>query len=179
MDTVDPERAPTIIPSASSRSQLETYQLLVGDTNARESSNPNDESIYHTVLAKERKAAVVSVSTTIIFFLMIMAQIGLCLGLAIGAQLGLTNKQISILAGVNTGVAAMIGILKGLGLPEKATLERQRLRKVAERIRLTTRKLKAGIDVDAVKEADEVQMLEDAARDDAQINFTGLETANK
>ncbi|CAH0055797.1 unnamed protein product [Clonostachys solani] len=148
MDTVDPERAPTTIPSTSSRSQLETYQLLVGDTNARESSNPNDESIYHMVLAKERKAAVVSVSTTAIFFLMIMAQIGLCLGIAIGAQLGLTNKQISILAGVNTGVWQ-----RGY--------------------------LKAGIDVDAVKEADEMQMLEDAARDDAQINFAGLETVNK
>ncbi|CAI6091445.1 unnamed protein product, partial [Clonostachys chloroleuca] len=61
----------------------------------------------------------------------------------------------------------------------KATLERQRLRKVAERIRLTTRKLKAGIDVDAVKEADEVHMLEDAARDDAQINFAGLRPPTK
>uniref|UniRef100_A0A8H7N1X0 SMODS and SLOG-associating 2TM effector domain-containing protein n=1 Tax=Bionectria ochroleuca TaxID=29856 RepID=A0A8H7N1X0_BIOOC len=108
-----------------------------------------------------------------------MAQIGLYLSIAIGAQLGLTNKQISILAGVNTGVAAIISILKGLGLLEKAILERQRLRKVAERIHLTIRKLKVGIDVNTVKEADEVQILEDTARDNTQINFAGLETANK
>jgi hypothetical protein len=60
-----------------------------------------------------------------------------------------------------------------------AALKCQRLRKVAERIRLTNQKLKAGIDVDVVKEADEVQILEDAARQDSHISFTGLKITNK
>ncbi|KAH8892946.1 hypothetical protein GQ53DRAFT_822448 [Thozetella sp. PMI_491] len=185
METVDLEHTPTLTttissPSSEKRlSQLQTYQLLVGDISATESQSPNDESIYHAVVTEERKASVLSRSTGALFFLMVMAQIALCLGIAIGAQLGLNNNQVTILAGVNTGAAATIGILKGLGLPEKAALERQRLRKIAERIRLTTRKLKAGIDIDALKEADEVQRLEDEARDDAQINLTNIETAYK
>ena len=77
--------------------------------------------------------------------------------------------QISVLAAVNTGVAATIAVLKGLGLPEKKAVERHRLLKVMERIRFTTRKLRAGLAVDVEKEAAEVVKMHEDAEDEAQV----------
>lgn len=106
---------------------------------------------------------------------MIAAQIILCLGITIGAQMQLSNDQISILAGVNTGVAATIGVLKGLGLPEKKAVERNALRKAAEKIRATTRKLMSGVPVDPVKAADEVMQMEAEAVENAHVNLAGVD----
>lgn len=108
-------------------------------------------------------------------FTMLAAQIILCLGITIGAQLHYTRDTISILAGINTGVAATIGVLKGLGLPEKKAVERNALRKTAERIRQTTRKLQSGFAVDVVMEADEVMKMEENAVESAHVNLAGVD----
>jgi hypothetical protein len=180
MATSESEKDPFITmaaasPDSSKRlSSLETYQVLVGDISAPESSDINIGSPYQEIITKERRAKYLLFSSGAVFFLMIAAQIALCLGIAIGAQTGLTTDQISILAGVNTAVAATIGVLKGLGLPERAALKRRRLMKAAERIRITTRKLRAGLTIDVVEEADEIQRLEEEAIADSQVNLAGL-----
>ncbi|KAK0247030.1 hypothetical protein LTR91_024610 [Friedmanniomyces endolithicus] len=98
----------------------------------------------------------ISTNTGISFGVLIAAQIISSLGIAIGAQTGLKYETISILAGVSTGVAAGIAVLTGLGLPEKKIAEKHKPQNLAEKIRFTTRRYKAGLDVDAAKEADDV-----------------------
>ena len=110
---------------------------------------------------------------------MIAAQIILCLGISIGAQMHLTRDTISILAAVNTGVAAVIGVLKGLGLPEKKAVERNALRKAADKVRTTTRKLMSGVHLDAVKAADEVMRMEEEAVEKAHVNLAGNDVGDQ
>ena len=89
----------------------------------------------------------------------------------------LSKDQISILAGVNTGVAATIGVLKGLGLPDKKNAERNALQKIIDKIRTTTRKLKAGLEVDAEKEAEAVRNLYDQSEEAAALKAAEISTA--
>ncbi|KAK3059992.1 hypothetical protein LTR53_020252, partial [Teratosphaeriaceae sp. CCFEE 6253] len=96
---------------------LYVYQTLIGDVHSTHSAD--DDSLYADVVNRERKAKVYTVISGFAIGILIAAQIVLCLGIAIGAQLTLTMNEITILAGVNTGVAAGIAVLKGLGLPEK------------------------------------------------------------
>ena len=70
---------------------------------------------------------------------------------------------------MNTSVAATIGVLKALGLPDKQALERRKLQYLADRIRLTIRKLKAGIEVDVVAEADDVRKVYRQTEGDALL----------
>jgi len=154
-------------PSSSPKSPLAIYQTLVGDVSAK--SSQDDDSLYHDVVVRERRAKRYYILSGLAFALCVLAQIVLCLGIAIGAQVGLSKNAISILAGVNTGVAAGIAVMKGLGLPEKMAIERRKLQKVAEKIRFTTRRLKAGLAVDAAQEADAVMKMEEEAEDEAQV----------
>ena len=156
---------PSTSKTSTNDNALATYQILVGDVN----STKNDDSLYHDLLTQETEAKRYSFLSGLLFFACIAAQILLCLSIAVGAQLGLNNMQISVLAAVNTGVAATIAVLKGLGLPEKKAVERHRLLKVMERIRFTTRKLRAGLVVDAEKEAAEVVKMHEDAEDQAQV----------
>ena len=78
-------------------------------------------------------------------------------------------NTITILAGVNTGVAASIAVLKGLGLPEKKIVERHKLNKILEKIRYTTRRIQAGLEVDAAQEADDVFKAHDEVEDEAMV----------
>jgi hypothetical protein len=185
MEDLDLEREPMILtPSESPTSDsyrlssLQKYQVLAGDISAPEPTNPHDESLYQTILAEKRRATLWFYITSILFFLMIAVQIVLCLGIAIGAQLSMGNGMISILAGVNTGVAATIGVLKGLGLPEKKAIQRRRLAKAAEKIRFTTRKLRAGLPVNVVGEVEAVQRLEEEAVDSGHVDVTGVSTTS-
>jgi hypothetical protein len=77
--------------------------------------------------------------------------------------------NISQLASVNTGIAVGIAVLKGFGLPEKKGMERMTLGKLTARVRQTTRKLKAGMDVDASKEAEDVRIAFEGAEVDARF----------
>lgn len=149
------------------RDNLYVYQTLVGDVDSPH--NLHDDSLYSDIILRERKAKYYVLFSTLAFFILIAAQIVLCLGIAIGAQTGLTDRTISIMAGVNTGVAASIAVLKGLGLPEKKIVEKHKLQKLAERIRYTTRRIKAGLEVDAAKEADEVLKGHDEVEDEAMV----------
>lgn len=146
---------------------LDVYQILVGDISAKPSIHNDD--LYHNVVHEQRRVSFWYLVSAFGFGACIAMQIILCLGIAAGAQLGLTMDQITILASVNTGVATVIAGLKGLGLPEKKAVERRRLQKLAEKIRFTTRKLKAGLKVDAVAEAEDVRKTIDEAEDDAEI----------
>lgn len=160
------ELSPTS-PTDTKRSSLYIYQTLVGDITAK--PGQDDDSIYHDVVRRERKAKRWFFVSGAAFAFFILAQIVLCMGIAIGAQLSLSANQITVLATVNTGVAAAIAVLKSLGLPEKMAVERRKLEKVAERIRYTTRRLKAGLTIDAAQEADEIKKMQDEAEDEAQI----------
>ncbi|KAK5120672.1 hypothetical protein LTR85_006030 [Meristemomyces frigidus] len=161
------EVSPTSPSGPNRRDSLYVYQTLVGDVSANH--GPDDGSLYHEIVSRQRKATFLFFLSGFAFAFFIMAQIVLCLGIAVGAQLSLTMNQITILATVNTGVAAAIAVLKGLGLPEKMAIERRKLEKIAERIRFTTRRLKAGLTIDAAQEADEVKKMQDEAEDEAQI----------
>ena len=164
-----------VSPSKSPLSPLQTYQLIVGDINAPE--DPNDENIYQSVLHQGRKAKFWFFFSGAVFYLMIALQIFFCLSIAVGAQLNLTRDTISILAAVNTGVAAVIGVLKGLGLPEKKGLERYQLQKIAQKIRLTTKKLKAGFEVDVTTEIEDVRNTYEKAEDEAMISTKDIGAA--
>lgn len=52
--------AATAVPSTEGKhlSPLEQYKLLVGDIYAPPPSGPNEESLYHEIVAEERKAKV-------------------------------------------------------------------------------------------------------------------------
>lgn len=158
-------------------SVLSQYQILFGDVDAPPS--PTAACFYQEIVTEERKARHYYYISGFFFFFFVALQIILCLSIAIGAQLGLTLNQISIMAGVNTAVAATIATLKGLGLPEKKAIERNKLHEIVERIKLTTKKLKAGLDVDVKAEIDEVRQLHDTAEDNAQITFTDVGVAAK
>lgn len=97
-----------------------------------------------------------------------------CLGIVIGAQRGWKKDDISTLAAVNTGVAATIGVVKALSLPDKKGIECRKLRILVDRIRVTTRKLRAGIDVDAALEADEVRKEYQQTEEEAQFEASDL-----
>ena len=103
----------------------------------------------------------------------IAAQIILCLGIAIGAR-HFRKETISILAAINTGVAASIGVLKALGLPDKKAVERRKLQQLADRIRTTTRKLRAGFDVDALAEADVARQTYEQTEEEAHLATAGI-----
>jgi hypothetical protein len=81
------------------------------------------------------------------------------------------------LAAVNTGVAATIGVLKALGLPDKKAVERRKLQQLADRIRTTTRKLRAGLGVDVVSKADEVRKTYEQTEDEAQSQAADISPA--
>ena len=161
--------------STRSLSALDQYQLLVG--NVDKAVDANDDSLYHTVMVKERQAKVWYFVTAVLMYFAISAQIILCLGIAVGAQLYLSKNEISGLAAINTGVAATIGVLKALGLPDKKGVERQKLQSLAARIRLTTRKLRAGITVDAVDEAEKVQETYDQTEEEAHFKTADFQAA--
>jgi hypothetical protein len=152
---------------ATKPNSLYVYQTLVGDI-----SSPNlakDGSLYDDIVHREHKARYWVLLTALGFGILVATQIVLCLGIAIGAQTGLGKDTISILAGVNTGVAAGIAVLKGLGLPEKKIVEKHKLEKLAEKIRFTTRRIKAGLDVDAAKEADDALKAHEEVEDEALV----------
>lgn len=168
--TIDLEEQPLVgklrsTSTASNMSPLQVYTTLVGDAD----NHTFDDSIYQNVVAGQRKASIYYLLSGFAFFGLVATQIVLCLGIAVGAQLGLTMDEITIMAAVNTGVAASIGVLKGLGLPEKKAVERRKLTKLAEHIRYTTRKLRAGISLDAAQEADEVLKMQNETEDDGQV----------
>ncbi|KAK3070899.1 hypothetical protein LTR53_009644 [Teratosphaeriaceae sp. CCFEE 6253] len=173
---VDIEKQPLVAakgsPASSTKSTVKgdplyVYQTLIGDVHSAHSAD--DDSLYADVVKRERKAKLYTVISGFAVGILIAAQIVLCLGIAIGAQLTLTMNEITILAGVNTGVAAGIAVLKGLGLPEKKIVERHKLRKLAEKIRFTTRRIQAGLDVDAAKEAEEAFRAHDEVEDEAMV----------
>ncbi|EMC92527.1 hypothetical protein BAUCODRAFT_294510 [Baudoinia panamericana UAMH 10762] len=155
------------VDSKKSAAALFVYQTLVGDVTAKPSRT--DPSLFHEISSRQRKAQFTYILAAFGFGIAVALQIILCLGIAIGAQLGLTMNDITLLAGVNTGVAASIGIMKSLGLPEKPAIEKYKLKKVADRIRFTTRRIKAGLVVDAEKEAEAARHAEEDAEDEAQI----------
>ncbi|KAK3678921.1 hypothetical protein LTR78_001374 [Recurvomyces mirabilis] len=161
------ETSPTPTTSHAMKDPLQMYQVLVGDIHNPISAQ--DDSLYHDIIVAERKAKLMTWLTGFMFALLVAMQIVLCLGIAIGAQTGLTLMTISILAGVNTGVAAGIAVLKGLGLPEKKIVERHKLQKLAEKIRFTTRRLQAGLNVDAAKEAEDAIRAHDEVEDEAIV----------
>jgi hypothetical protein len=161
--------------STKSLSALEQYQMLVG--NVEKAIDTNDDSLYHTVMIKERQAKIWYYVTAVLIYFAIAAQIILCLGISVGAQLYLSKNEISGLAAINTGVAATIGVLKALGLPDKKGVERQKLQSLAARIRLTTRKLRAGINVDAVDEAEKDQGVYDQAEEEAHFKAADFQAA--
>jgi hypothetical protein len=154
-------------PSKPQQDPLHVYQTLVGDVHAMNATS--DDSLYHDIVAREKHAFLITLATGFLFAVLVATQIVLCLGIAIGAQTGFAMNTISILAGVNTAVAAGIAVLKGLGLPEKSIVERHKLRKLAERIRFTTRRLQAGLDVDAAQEAMDTLKAHDEVEDEAQV----------
>ena len=148
---------------------LQMYQMLVGDVD--KPSGPNDDSLYCEIQTNERKAFHIWVITSLCFGILILVQVVLCLGIAIGATASDSNLQISritisVLAGTNTGVATLIGILKALGLPDKKGLERRKWQKLAEQIRHTTRRLKIGLHVDVEKAAGDVMKAYDTDADE-------------
>ena len=158
-------------------SVLSQYQILFGDVDAPPS--PTAECFYQEMVTQERHARQQYYISGFFFFFFVALQIILCLGITIGAQMGLTMDQISIMAGVNTAVAATIATLKGLGLPEKKGIERNKLHGIVERIKLTTKKIKAGLEVDVKAEIDEVRVLHDTTEDNAQVTFADVGAAAK
>lgn len=88
---------------------------------------------------------------------------------SVGAQLSFSANLISILAAINTLVAAGIAALKALGLPEKKALERHKLRKIIDKIQYTTRRMQAGLDVDAEKEVESVRQMDEECEDQAEL----------
>ncbi|KAK5107711.1 hypothetical protein LTR62_000733 [Meristemomyces frigidus] len=161
------EASESPVHATSAKDPLLVYQVLVGDVYAPNDSK--DDSVYHNIVYKERRSRFMALLTGVLFGILVATQIVLCLGIAIGAQTGVKMLTISILAGVNTGVAASIAVLKGLGLPEKKIVEMHKLGKLAEKIRFTTRRLKAGLDVDAAAAADEAVKAVDEVEDEAIV----------
>lgn len=161
--------------SAKSLSALDQYQLLVGSTD--KTIDANDDSLYHTIMIKERQSKIWYYVTAILMYVAISAQIILCLGISVGAQLYLSKNEITGLAAINTGVAATIGILKALGLPDKKGVERRKLQSLAARIRLTTRKLRAGLTVDVVGEAEKDQESYDQTEEEAHFKAADFQAA--
>lgn len=88
--------------------------------------------------------------------------------------MGVTNNMISILAGVNTLVAAGIAALKALSLPDRKAAERLRLRQILERVEYTTRRLRAGLKVDVEKEAEDIRTEFETAGDEEAGLFAHL-----
>ena len=158
-----------------SMSALSTYQILVGDIDAPVSAG--DDSLYHDIVLEERRAKYWHFVTAVLMYSAIAAQVILCLGIVIGSQIGIGKDRISILAAVNTGVAATIGVLKALGLPDKKAVERNQLQKEAQRIRTTTRKLRAGLEVDVEAEAEEVRKMYEQTEDEARLEAAGISAA--
>ncbi|KAK5710134.1 hypothetical protein LTR17_019137 [Elasticomyces elasticus] len=161
------EITPSTTNNFTKRDSLYVYKTLVGDVHAP--NGTRDDSVYSDILKRERRARLYAIVSGFAFGILVAAQIILCLGIAIGAQLSLTMNEITILAGVNTGVAASIAVLKGLGMPEKKIVERHKLRKLAEKIRFTTRRLQAGLEVDVAKEAEEAFRAHDEVEDEAMV----------
>ena len=164
--TETPVSSPTS-PNGSPMSAVNTYQLLVGDIDAPDSGNCS--TLYHRILSEERSANRAYIITAILMYASIAAQVILCLGIVIGSQQNIGNTKISVLAAVNTAVAACIGVLKALGLPDKKAAQRRQLQKVAERIRDTTRKLRAGFEIDVTREADTARDVYEQIEDEAQM----------
>lgn len=152
-------------PNLNRLSTIEQYKTIFGDTDAKPGAS-NYDSFYQSIVEEERRVTRQFWAAGFLFYSCVAAQIVLCLGIAIGCQLGLSMDTVSILAGVNTGVAATIGVLKGLGLPEKKHTEQVKLRKIAERIRNTTRKIMAGFDIDVSAEFKEITDLRDKFQDE-------------
>ena len=166
-DATTATMTPIFSTPSQTRSVLQKYQLLVGDINAP--ADPNNDSLYAEIHHEERKATTWFFISGSTFFFCIFAQIILCLGIAVGAQFGLSRNQISELAAVNTAVAAVIAVLKGLSLPDKLGVERRKLQKIQDRIRRTTRKLRAGLNVDVDVEAEVVTRMYEEAEDESHI----------
>ncbi len=175
MASPDPTLTPFGSPDLNMKrhSQLETFQILVGNVDAPPSPR-SARDLYHEILADEHRARHTYYGTGFLFFLFVLLQIIFCLSIAVGAQLGVHRTTISILAAINTVVAAVIGVLKGLGLPEKKGIERTKLQRVIKKIKYTTNKLKLGIELDANKEADDVRNYFDDTEEAAQITMTDL-----
>jgi hypothetical protein len=161
--------------STKSLSAIESYQLFVGDID--KPITATDDSIYHDIIVQEQSVKNWYYVTAFLMYTAIAMQVILCLGIVVGAQRGLSANQISILAAVNTGVAATIGVLKALGLPDRQELERRRLQDLADRIRVTTRKLKAGIEVDVAYEADEARKAYRQTEDEARLEAADFSAA--
>lgn len=160
-------------PGATKRySQLEQYQILVGNVDAPPSPVEANQDLYHELVARERKATRLFWFTGILFFTAVAAQIALCLGIAVGAQMGFSNDSISVLAAINTFIAATIAMLKGLGLPEKKGVERTKLQRLIARIRTTTKKYRIGIEVDANTEANDLRTIYEEAQDAAEVTIS-------
>ena len=81
------------------------------------------------------------------------------------------------MAAINTLVAATIGVLKGLGLPDKKDIERTKLQRLIERIKMTTKKYRIGIDVDANTEAADLRKILEETEDSAEISGSSIGTA--
>lgn len=155
-------------PPRSQLSPLATFQLLVGDVDAALNAH-NEADFVHMTQRAEKRAQRYAILTSFLFGLLIATQIVLCLGITIGAQVGLDMMTISVLAGVNTVVAAGIAALKGLGLPDKKNFERQQLQATLEHVRYTTLKFKAGLRDDAEQAANELWDREAATVDMARV----------
>jgi hypothetical protein len=165
---VAPEAEPS--PTISTASPLSTYQILVGDIDANPTPGVTP-SLYQDILNEERSSTRWFYLTAVLMYNLIAAQIVLCLGIALGSQQSLTMDQIALLAAVNTGVAVGIAVLKGFALPEKKGTERLKLKRLAERIRVTTRRLQAGLVVDVKEEAEAVRTEYEQAEDEAHFHI--------
>ncbi|KAF2482762.1 hypothetical protein BDY17DRAFT_311178 [Neohortaea acidophila] len=155
-------------------SQLETFQILVGNIDKPMSPKQAQEDLYHELVAAERRSKIEYYFSGFLFFLFIFLQIFFCLTITVGAQEGLSRSTISALAAINTGVAAVIGILKGLGLPEKKGVERTKLQRVIQRIKVTTKKLKLGNEMDPNAEFEDLQKTYYDTEDAGQLDLTTI-----
>jgi len=172
---IDVEKMPLVAesviggPTTKAPSQLKIYQALIGDIDAPAPVGKRNISFYHQVVARENKATRWYWITGLTFSTCVAAQIVFCLSISVGVQVGFSNNLISVLAAVNTLVAAAIAALKGLGLPEKKAIERHQLRKVVDQVEYTTRRLQAGLSVDAEKEAEAARRMDDEGEDHAEL----------
>lgn len=148
---------------------LKVYQALVGDIDTEPARGTRHPSFYHQISSLESRAKFWYWTSGLTFFFLVTAQIVFCLSISIGAQMGFSMNAISIAAGINTLVAAGVAALKGLGLPEKKAIERYQLRKIMEQVEFTTRRLQAGLIVDAEKAAEEARNLQRDVEDQAQV----------
>lgn len=173
---LSPEIASPLSPNLSRPlSGLESYQLVVGDI--EKPRDLHDLSLYHAIIAEQQKVHSWYIFSAVLIYTAIFAQVVLCLGIVVGTQRQWTLDTICYLAAINTAVAATIGVLKALGLPDKKAVEHKKLQRLAERIRLTTRKLRAGIIADANGDADAVRKDYELAQDEAVIEATTVSGA--